>query len=74
MVEWLKCLTVVRKVASSSSGQKTGKLSVFTQQRMGTWFTSGKVKDGERRGLGPTFHNPCPRHDGALTPHCLDVH
>ena len=33
-----------------------------------------KVKGGERRGLGPAFHMPCPRHDGALTPHCLDVY
>ena len=54
----------------SRSGQKTKKLSLSTQQRMGTWLTSGKVKGGERRGLGPAFHMPCPRHDGALTPHC----
>ena len=49
----------------SRSGQKTGKLSLSTQQRMGTWSTSGKVKGGERRGLGPAFYMPCPRHDGS---------
>ena len=38
---------------ASRSGQNTGKPS--TQQRMGTWLTSGKVKGGERRGLGPPF-------------------
>ena len=40
---------------------------------MGTWLTSGKVKGGERRGLGPTFHMLCPRHNGALTPHCPEA-
>ena len=49
----------------SRSGQKTGKLSLSTQQRMGSWLTSGKVKGGERSWLGPAFHIPCPRHDGA---------
>ena len=41
---------------------------------MGTCLTSGKVKGGKRTGLCPAFHMPCPRHDGALTPHCPDGH
>ena len=35
---------------------------------------SEKVKGAERRGFGPTFHLPCPRHDGALTPYCPNGH
>ena len=58
----------------SRSGQKTGKLSLSTQQWIGTWLTSGKVNGGERRGLGHAFRMPCPRHDRALTPHCPDGH
>ena len=42
VVEWLEHLAVVRRF-ESRSGQKTGKLSLSTQQRMGTWLTSGKV-------------------------------
>ena len=62
---WL--LSVVRKVVDSSPTRAEWlENSLFTQQQMGTWFTSGKVKGGERRGLGPAFHMPCPRHDGAL--------
>ena len=53
---------------------KTGQLSLSTQQWMGTWLTSGKVKGDKRRGLGPAFHMPCPRHNGATTPHCPDGH
>ena len=48
---------------------------ILTRSRLGLWhvfigqfITSGKVKGGERRGLGPVFHMPCLRHDGALPP------
>ena len=58
----------------SRLGQKTGKLSLSTQQQMGIWLTSGKVKGSERRGLGLAFHMPCPRHEGALTSHCPNSH
>ena len=58
----------------SRSHQKTGNISLSTQQQMGIGFTSGKVKGGERRGLGPAFHMLCPRHDGALILHCPDGH
>ena len=68
VVELLECLAVVREGRrfESRSGQKAGKLSLFTQQQMGTWLSSGRVKGGERRGLGPNSHMPCSRHDGAL--------
>ena len=56
----------------SCSGQKTEKLSLSTQRRMDSRLTLGKVKGGERRGLGPAFHMPCPRHDWALTTNCPD--
>ena len=76
VVEWLERLAVVQKVAGFESclGRMTEKLSLFSRQRMGTWFTSGKVKGGERRGLGPALHMLCPRHDRALTTHCPDGH
>ena len=40
----------------------------------GYLILNGKVKDGKRRGLGPAFHMPCPRHSGALTPCCPNGH
>ena len=42
VVEWSERLAVVRRF-ESHSGQKTGKLSLSTQQRMGTWLISGTV-------------------------------
>ena len=52
----------------SRSGHKTGKLSLSSQQWMGTWLISEKVKGGERRGLGSAFHMPWPKYYGALIP------
>ena len=37
------CCGVEGRRFESRSGQKTGTLSLSTQQRMGTWLTSGKV-------------------------------
>ena len=31
-------------------------------------------KGGERRGLGPAFQMPCPKHDWAVAPHCPGIH
>ena len=46
----------------SRLGQKTGKLTLSTQQRMGTWLTSGKVIGGERRGTKIRYTIPyCDR-------------
>ena len=69
MVEWLERLAVVRKVAGSSPA-RAKRLENSHCPPSSEW----KVKGGERRGLGPAFHMPCPKHDGALTPHCPDGH
>ena len=58
---------MVRSLGCGADGRKTGKLTLSTQQRFGTWLSSSKVKGGERRGLGPAFHMRCPIYDGALT-------
>ena len=62
MVEWLERLAVVHKVTGSSPA--LAKRLYNSDCPPGTWLTSGKVKGGERRGLGPAFHMPCLRHDG----------
>ena len=52
VVEWLERLTVVRKVAKD-----------WKTLTVNPAATSGKVKGGERRELGPVFHKSCPRQD-----------
>ena len=76
VVEWLECLAAERKVAGSSSAWAK-KLENSHCSPSSEWvpdLTSKKVKGSKRRGLDPAFHMPCPRHDGTLTPHCLDSH
>ena len=43
------------------------KPSLFTQQWMDTWFSSGKVKGSGREGWAPLSMIPCPRHSEPLT-------
>ena len=65
---------MVQKVAISREFEArlrhaaTGKLSLSTQQKMGTFFELGKDKVSERRGMGSAFHQLCPRYSGTLTP------
>ena len=49
VVRAIDCGTEDRRF-KSRSGQTTGKLSLFTQQRIVTRLISEKVKGGERRG------------------------
>ena len=69
MVEWLERFAVVRKVASSNPA-RAKRLEICHCPPSSKWvpITSGKVKGGERRGLGPAFHMSCPRHDGVPLP------
>ena len=46
----------------------TGKLSLSTQQKMGTFFELGKDKAAKGEGWGSAFHQLCPRYSGTLTP------
>ena len=65
---------MVQKVAVSREFEArlrhaaTGKLSLSTQQKMGTFFELGKDKGSERRGMGSAFHQLCPRYSRTLTP------
>ena len=47
----------------------TGIFSLSTQQWIGTWLASGKVKGSEKRGLGPAFQMLYPGYDWAQTLH-----
>ena len=65
---------MVQKVAVSREFEArlrhaaTGKLSLSTQQKMGTFFELGKDKAAKGRGMGSAFHQLCPRYSGTLTP------
>ena len=64
---------MVQKVAVSREFEArlrhaaTGKLSLSTQQKMGTFFELGKDK-AAKGGMGSAFHQLCPRYSGTLTP------
>ena len=65
---------MVQKVAVSREFEArlrraaTGKLSLSTQQKMGTFFRIREGLGSERRGMGSAFHQLCPRYSGTLTP------
>ena len=64
-------VAISRELEARLRHAATGKLSLSTQQKMGTFFELGKDKEiriGERRGMGSAFHQLCPRYSGTLTP------
>ena len=65
---------MVQKVAVSREFEArlrhaaTGKISLSTQQKMGTFFELGKAKAAKGEGWAPPFLQLCPRYSGTLTP------
>ena len=65
---------MVQKVAVSREFEArlrhaaTGKLSLSTQQKMGTFFELGKDKAAKGKGWAPPFISCAQRYGGTLTP------
>ena len=73
MVEWLKRLDYStesrRKVVSSKLGFAMRRLENSVNLAVNEYLF--RIREGsgsERRGMGSTFHQLCPRYSGALTP------
>ena len=61
-------VAVSRELEARLRHAATGKLSLSTQQKMGTFFELGKDKAAKGEGWAPPFHQLCPRYSGTLTP------
>ena len=61
-------VTVSREFEAQLRHAVTWKLSLSTQQKMGTFFELGKDKAAKGEGWAPAFHQLCPRYSGTLTP------
>ena len=61
-------VTVSREFEARLRHAATGKLSLSTQQKMGTFFELGKDKAAKGEGWAPPFISCAPRYSGTLTP------
>ena len=66
---WLWCRNSPQshEFEAGLSHATTRKLSLSTQQQMGTFFELGKQNGSERRGMGFAFHFLYPRYSGTLS-------
>ena len=64
----MRKVAVKRKFEAELRHTATGKLTLSTQQKMGTFFELRKDKAAKRRGMDSAFHQLCPRYSGTLTP------
>ena len=61
-------VAVKREFEAGLPHATTGKLSLLTQQCIGTFFRNREEQASGRRGMGSAFQQLCSRYSGTLIP------